>query len=150
MDFKVGGGKKPNSFGTKLIMASREQLVSWSVDGSAIARDVGELDALLDKLADEHGEANPIIVIVDGPDEESVYYGVGGDSSFVSSIEEPYLTTVGSDSSASDIDYFFQGHHSPVAGKQLIPTHLARKILREFFVTGVLPSWQEWKPVGPD
>src|SRR5262249_499407 len=132
------------------IMASRQQWISWSADGSAIARDVGELDALLDKLGAEHGDANPIIVIVDGPGDESVYFGVGGDRSFVSSMEEPYLTKVGSDSSASDIDFFFQGHHSPVEGKRLIPAHLARKILREFFVTGVLPSWQGWTPVGPE
>jgi hypothetical protein len=131
-------------------MASREQWISWSVDGSAVARDVGELDALLDRLATQHGDANPIIVIVDGPGDESVYFGVGGDRSFVSSMEEPFLTTVGSDSSAGDIDYFFQGHHSPVEGKQLIPAPLARKIRRDFFVTGVLPSWQEWKPVGPE
>jgi hypothetical protein len=133
-----------------VIMASREQSLSWSADGAAIARDVGELDSLLDNLAAEHGDANPIIVIVDGPSDESVYFGIGGDRSFVSSMEEPYLTTIGVDSSASDIDFFFQGHHSPVSGKNLIPAHLARKILREFFVTGVLPSWQEWKPVGPE
>jgi hypothetical protein len=137
------------SFGTKVTMASREQRISWSADDSAIARDVGGLDALLDKIAAEHGDANPIIVIVDGPSDESDYFGVGGGMSFVSSMEEPYLTTVGRDSSASDIDFFFHGHHSPVAGKQLIPAHLARKIIREYFVTGVLPSWQEWKAVGP-
>ncbi len=128
---------------------SLEQRVAWSAQGSLGIRNVGDLDLLLDRLEREHGSDNPIILIVDGPCQESVYFGIGGDLSFVSASKEPYLTTVGEDSADGEIDYFFQGHHSPVARKQLIPSPLARKIVREFFMTGVLPQWQAWKPIGP-
>ena len=131
-------------------MSSQEQRVTWSADGSSSIRSITELDRLLDKLEEEHGPKNPIILIVDGPGQESVYVGVGGDMSFVSGTEEPYLTTVSEDSAGGEIEYLFQGHHSPVARKQLIPKDLARKIIREFFVTGVLPSWQTWTPIGPE
>ena len=139
-----------DEFATMDSMQRREQRVSWASDGSAIIRDVGELDSLLDRLFAEHGPDNPIIAIVDGPCEESVYLGIGGDTSFVSSTEVPYLTTVGTDLRDGEIDYFFQGHHSQVSRKQLIPAQVARKIVREFFSGGVLPSWQEWEPLGPD
>lgn len=131
-------------------MLSREQYVAWSADESSLVRNVAELDLLLNKLDAEHGRDDPIILIVGGPGQEDVYFGVGGDMSFVSSTEEPYLTTVGDNSADGEVDYFFQGHHSPVARKQLIPADIARKIIREFFVSGVLPSWQTWKPIGPD
>ena len=131
------------------MLPSKKQRVAWSADGSAIVQNVEDLEGVLDRLAAKHGRDDPIILIVDGPGEESVYFGVSGDVSFVSSLEMPYLTTLGGQFSESQIDYFFEGHHSPVAGRHLIPADRARKIVREFFVSGHLPSWQAWEPVGP-
>lgn len=62
---------------------SLEQRVAWSAQGSLGIRNVGDLDLLLDRLEREHGSDNPIILIVDGPCQESVYFGIGGDLSFV-------------------------------------------------------------------
>ncbi len=131
-------------------MVSRQQRVSWAVDDSAVVRDVRELDALLDRLDAEYDSRAPIIAVLDGPRDESVYLGIGGEMSFVSSTEWPYLTTVGDSAVHGEIDYFFEGHHSPILRKQLIPAQVVRRILREFFVSGVLSAWQEWKPVGPE
>jgi hypothetical protein len=121
--------------------------VTWSADDSAVVHNVRELDVLLDRLAAEHGPTDRIIVIIDGPGEGSVYHGVGGDLSFVSSCEMPYLTTVADDSCTGEVDYFFQGHYSHVACRNLIPTPVAREIVRRFFVSGRLPATHAWEPI---
>jgi hypothetical protein len=101
---------------------------------------------LLDKLAAQNDADHPNFVMIDGPGDESVYFGVGGHVSFVSSMEMPYLTTVGEEAASGEVNYKFQGHHSPIGRKSTIPAHLARAIVRVFFSTGSLPSWQSWEP----
>ncbi len=73
---------------------SGEQQVSSTPDGTLSAHDVVELDKILDGVAARSTE--PTIVVVDGPQNESVYWGIAGRSGFVSkATEPPYYTTVG-------------------------------------------------------
>ncbi len=130
-------------------MSFNELSITWDAGASAL-KGVEELDSLLDKLAAECGSERRMIVIVEGPNEDGVYHGVGGDMSFVSSRETPYLTTVGDASARGEIDYYFEGHHSPILRRNLIPTNVAREIIREFVVSGRLPKWQTWEPIGPE
>jgi hypothetical protein len=130
-------------------MSVNELSITWDAGASAL-KGVEELDSLLDKLAAECGSERRTIVIVQGPAEDGVYHGVGGDMSFVSSRETPYLTTVGDGSARGEIDYYFEGHHSPILRRNLIPTNVAREIIREFVVSGRLPKWQTWEPIEPE
>ena len=69
------------------VMSPEPQRVTWSVEDCAVVRTVAELDSLLDRLMEKYGSGKPIIVIIEGPDVQSVYYGVGGEISFVSSCD---------------------------------------------------------------
>jgi hypothetical protein len=131
-------------------MSLDDRRITWAAGRWEIARSVEELDAALDKITAENRSEDPIIVIVDGPGGHGVYLGIGGDLSFVSNCELPYLTTLGKDDAEGQADYYFQDHHSPVARRHLISTETARRILREFFASGQLPAWQAWEPLGPD
>ena len=128
-------------------MPALERRVEWSRDGSRLVEDVGVLDQLLDNLFATTAPSSPLIAVVDGPNEQSVFLGIGGQLSFVSFCEFPYLTTVGDPAADGEIDYFYQGHHSPIRKRHLIPLDSARLIVREFFLTGTVSSWPTWEEI---
>jgi hypothetical protein len=121
--------------------------VQWDT-GYAEFGALDELDTCLDNLESQHGTRPPMIVIVSGPGTISAYFGIGGGLSFLSSCNEPYETTVGDATAKGARDYFFEGHHSQVENRHLIPRDFSRKVLREFCTTGTMPTWQAWEPLG--
>lgn len=128
-------------------MASEQQLVTWSEDQSTVVTTVDELELVLDQLVLDYCPEQPIIITIDGPKGESIYSGIGAQS-FVSSCEPPYLTTVGDNLADGEVEFFFHGHHSPITYRNLIQLEVSKKIVKEFFISGQLPFWQVWEPIG--
>src|SRR5258708_6294389 len=108
-------------------MAMKDQTVTWSGNDSVVVRYIAELDETLDRIASRIEGRDPIIVIIDGPGNDCVYFGVGGKESFMSSLELPYMTSVGSVHYDGERDFFFDGHHTQIAFRNLIPAELAKK-----------------------
>jgi hypothetical protein len=103
---------------------------------------IAQLEGLRSSLA----KSQRIIVEIDGPGNECVYFGVGGRYSFVSSTDHPYLTTMGDRSARGSVDYYYQGHHSPIERHHLIPWSRAKSVVREFCATGKLSDDAIWEP----
>jgi hypothetical protein len=85
---------------------------------------VQTLDGLIAQLEASRislAKSQRIIVEIDGPGSECIYFGVGGRYSFVSCTDHPYLTTVGDRRARRSVDYYYQGHHSPIERHHLIP-----------------------------
>jgi len=125
---------------------SSEQQVSSTPDGTLPAHDVVELDKILDGLVARSTE--PMIVVVDGPQNESVYFGIAGRSGFVSkATEPPYCTTVGDATAEGYTAFSFEGHNTEIAKRHLIALDLARQVVRDFFLTGSFSPLVEWEEI---
>lgn len=125
---------------------SGEQQVSSTPDGTLSARDVVELHKILDGLVACSTE--PTIVVVDGPQNESIDLGIAGRSGFVSKASEsPYYTTVGDATAEGHTAFSFEGHHTEIANRHLIALDLARQAVREFFLTASFSPLVEWEEI---
>jgi len=121
-------------------------VIQWDSGQSAEFATLEEMDRCINDLENQF-DCEPIIAIVGGPNETSVYFGVGGALSFISACDPPYKTTVGNPDAEGDRDYYHQGHHSSIANRNLVPREFARKALHEFCLTGQFANWQAWEEV---
>lgn len=124
--------------------------VIWKQDAGACVSSVADLDDLLDELSRQAQQDKPLIVEVVAPNGAILSIGLGRPLSVVafvpSSLDPPYLHSVGGDSSADELAFYFQGAYSELPPESGIPISQARECVRLFFQTGELPqniAWQE-------
>ena len=107
---------------------------------------VDELDELLDDLSSKG--TSPVIIVIDCPDEQFVYFGLAGECGFVSnSGDHPYYATVGDMEATGSTTFDFDGHPTEIANVHLIPLDVARKVIREYVLTGRRSHSVEWQEI---
>lgn len=119
--------------------------VEWSRSETVVA--VEQLDALLDQLHLEAVGQAPILVSIGGP-AGCLIVGLGRAESVLSFIssdsEPPYLVSTNRSKDEAEVEYFMNGHHSPVQAKHVIPMDLARDAVRVFVEHGALLASVRW------
>jgi hypothetical protein len=128
-------------------------LVEWGQGERAQVETAAELDALLDRVADEaRAMGKPQDVQVTVASAGTLGIVVGGDRSLLNHIpadsDPPYLVSVGGQGGEDPFVFYVAGdHYSESLCRNTIPMELARVAMRHFFTTGSLTHEVEWEQV---
>jgi hypothetical protein len=119
------------------------------VNGEVVTT-VDQLDAALDRLHTQAFGESPIHVLIEGP-AGTLTIGIGHSQSFLSFIlpdsDPPYLVSTTKSKDETEIDFFMDGHHSPVMARNLVPLDIARDAVRVFVEHGALSCDVRWAEV---
>jgi hypothetical protein len=123
--------------------------VKWAESAEQSVHSLEELDSLLDSLHAAFTTTSPRLVIVESPDGSSIAIGLGQETSVLNFVaasgDPPYLSSVGSMTQEGTISYEFMGELTEGPARNGIPVTLARKAIRQYFLTGVLPDTVTWE-----
>jgi peptidase E len=128
-----------------------DAIVQWSEveDGQKVSS-IEALDVLLDDLASRASTDAPIIATIQ-MGQFLVGVGLGAKLSFVhvesASLNPPYLISRGENNDGALSFYFHGSHHTEISSKNLIPSSIARGIVREIFKSRQLPADVNWEEV---
>jgi hypothetical protein len=106
------------------------QQVQWRDGAPETVGSIEELDALLDRLADEFRESDPIWISINGPTGNLmvVLADTKGALSYIyPDSMPPYLMSVNGSNDCEEVDCYFADHHSPLMAKNLIPIEAVRQ-----------------------
>jgi hypothetical protein len=127
------------------------QLIWSEKHHPASVASVDEVDEWLDRISATCKPELPTIVTIEALNHE-ILIGLGLPQSVVQimsiSGDPPYLVTLGNPNAAHSVDFYLHRYHpTEIRGRNLIPTPLARKVVRHFLETGRRSSDVEWEEV---
>lgn len=118
----------------------------WGINQRAEVGSVEELDALLDRLAEQASE-HGVIVQAKHPSGTILAIGLGRAESVLTYFDRQgtSFTSVGDRERDDYLAFEFGGDVSEMMGAKAIPIHEAREAVRLFFDDGEPPSLVEWE-----
>jgi hypothetical protein len=125
--------------------------LQWSQEEPAAEIETGEqLDELLDQLQAKCPSDLPTAAVLRVHDcETSILIGLQESFVYIDDIgKKRYYITVGDVSSGGVVTFYLLGqHHTEFERRHLIPLATARRVAREFFDSGRLPSGVKWEEI---
>jgi hypothetical protein len=112
-----------------------------------------EIDDALDEIEQHAEKTEPPIADLSNPEGDTLSIGLGRSQSMLSwisrSLDPPYFASKGQGSTgeADYVVFYAGGQWSEFPSSNLISKESAREAVREFFVTGRLPTNVEWEEV---
>jgi len=139
------------TIGFSVHFIEKEDEIMWSLQWKDNERhevlSVEELNRMLDKVAADHDEKNPVLVQVRSPIGEILMIGIGGELSVLDHIAAagwPARHSVG-DPTEETIAYRMGSYDSEMPKAYAIPYEIARKAVEHFYRTGHVLGDVTWE-----
>jgi hypothetical protein len=133
--------------------------VTWGTTASekTTVSSLEELDHILDNIHDTNFPKHPILVTISGLHSHFIFLGLGSSESILvlqnlkpgkEGWTTEYISTGDKDPTENCSFWLHGEHHSEFPGQYIIPTTLARQIIREYHHEHELPDTIEWDTHG--